>query len=185
MSKLIVSAWITLDGVFDATTMHEWFAPFDSTERQEYIRDGILAADALLLGRLTYEMLASYWPHLKHNEMGIAAKLNSMTKFVVSSSLERADWENTILIREDVAAAVRKLKEATGKEIQIEGSAELIHSLMKTDLIDEYRFLLHPVIAGKGKRFFKEEAILQQLNLVKAQAMANGVQLLCYEPKRN
>ncbi|MGZ7033307.1 MAG: dihydrofolate reductase family protein, partial [Thermoanaerobaculia bacterium] len=75
MRRLIVSEWVTLDGVFDAASMQQWNAPYDSEERQNYIRDGILASDAMLLGRTTYEMLAGYWPNMKNNEMGVAAKL--------------------------------------------------------------------------------------------------------------
>ena len=97
MRKLIVSAWITLDGVFDADTMNEWFIPYDSVERQNYIREGVLAADLILLGRTTYEMLAPYWSSLKNNEMGIAAKLNSVPKAVVSSKLKKQTGTTRLL----------------------------------------------------------------------------------------
>src|SRR5260370_9523004 len=99
MRKLIVSAWITLDGVFDAGNMNQWYNPYDSGERQESIRSGILAADALLFGRKTYEMLAPYWSSLKNNEMGAAAKLNSLPKFVVSSTLQLAEWNTSKTIK--------------------------------------------------------------------------------------
>lgn len=176
MSKIVVSTWVTLDGVFDANSMNEWFAPFDSPERQQYIREGIHGSDALLLGRTTYEMLASYWPNLKNNEMDIAAKLNSMPKYVVSSSLKTAAWENTTII--DIAAIA-----ALKGEIQVEGSSILTESLMKAGLVDEFRFLVHPVIMGTGKRFFREEMRMTSMELVKTEPIANGVVALYYRKK--
>src|SRR5450432_643425 len=106
MRKLVVSAWVTLDGVFDADTMNQWFIPYDSEERQAYIRDGILASDAILFGRKTYEMLEPYWSALKNNEMGVADKLNSVPKFVVSSSLKKAAWNNSTIIKEKVVEEI-------------------------------------------------------------------------------
>jgi dihydrofolate reductase len=184
MSKLIVSTWMTLDGIFDADSMNQWFSPYDSEERQEYIRDGILSADAILFGRTTYEMLAPYWSSLKNNEMGIAAKLNSVAKFVVSSTLEKAEWNNSTIIKGKVAEEITRLKQLPGEEIQIEGSATLVHSLAETDLIDEYRFLVHPVIIGSGKRFFKDGMHTNGLRLVKTKTFDRGVVLLCYQPAR-
>ncbi|MRG45537.1 dihydrofolate reductase [Chitinophaga sp. SYP-B3965] len=181
MSTIVVSAWVTLDGIFDANSMHEWFNPFDSLERQKYIQGSILGSDALLLGRITYEMLSSYWPNLKNNEMGVAAKLNSMPKYVVSSSLKKADWENSTIINGDLVAAITKLKEQEGGEIQIEGSATLVEALAKANLVDEFRFLVHPVIMGTGKRFFREEMQAKGLKLVKSEPVALGVMLLCYK----
>jgi dihydrofolate reductase len=185
MRKLIVSAWISLDGVFDAETMPEWYSPFDSEQRQEYIRDGILAADAILFGRKTYEMLAPYWSSLKNNEMGVAAKLNSVPKFVVSSTLKEAAWAHSTIIKEQVVDAITRLKEQPGQEIQIEGSATLVASLVQANLIDEYRFLVHPVIAGRGKRFFRDGMHTGRLQLVKSKTLAKGVLLLCYQPVKD
>ncbi len=180
MRKLVVSAWISLDGVFDADTMPQWYAPFDSEARQTYIREGILACDALLFGRTTYEMLAPYWSSLHNNEMGVAGKLNSAPKYVVSSGLKKADWHNTTIISENVVTEITRLKQEPGREIQIEGSALLVQSLMEADLIDEYRFLVHPIIAGKGKRFFKEGMTTGALTLVKTQPLDKGVIVLYY-----
>ena len=181
MRKLVVSAWISLDGVFDADTMAQWYAPFDSEARQTYIREGILACDAILLGRTTYEMLAPYWSSLHNDEMGVAGKLNSAPKYVVSSKLEKADWNNTTIIGENVVAEITRLKEQPGREIQIEGSALLVQSLMAADLIDEYRLLVHPIIAGTGKRFFKEGMTTGALTLIKTQPLDKGVVVLYYE----
>src|SRR6266567_4387146 len=175
MRKLVVSAWVTLDGVFDADTMDQWFNLYDSEERQEYIREGILASGALLLGRTTYEMLAPYWSSMKNNEMGVAAKLNSAPKYVVSSTLKRAEWNNSTIIKDNVVEEITMLKQQPGHEIQIEGSATLVQSLMETDLIDEYRFLVHPIIMGSGKRFFKDGMVTTRLKLVSTKTYPLGV----------
>jgi dihydrofolate reductase len=184
MRKLVVSAWITLDGVFDADLMEEWFNPFDSESRQNYIREGILACDALMFGRKTYEMLAPYWSSLKNNEMGVAGKLNSAPKYVISSTLKKADWNNSTIINKNIEEEITRLKQQPGTEIQIEGSATLVQSLMKADLIDEYRFLVHPIIMGSGKSFFKEGTHTKGLKLIKTEKLDKGVLVLYYEVSR-
>jgi dihydrofolate reductase len=185
MRKLIVSEWMTLDGVFDADTMPEWFSPFDSIAKNEYIRKSILDADALLVGRTTYEMLAAYWPQQTNDDNGPAGKINSMKKFVVSAKLEKADWNNSAIISKDIVEEVRKLKQQEGNEIQIPGSATLVELLMKENLIDEYRFLVHPIIIGSGKRFFKDGMQTKGMKLVKTQTLDKGVVLDCYQPAEN
>ena len=181
MRNLVVSTWMSLDGVFDADSMDRWFNPYDTPERQEYIQESIMACSAILFGRKTYEMLAPYWSSLHHNEMGIAAKLNSAPKYVVSSTLKKAEWENSSIIKENITQEITRLKNQPGGEIQIEGSAALVQSLMTAGLIDEYRFLVHPVIVGSGKRFFKE-GIAAPLQLVEAKPFSSGVVLLRYQP---
>jgi dihydrofolate reductase len=181
LRKLVVSEWMTLDGVFDADTMKEWFEPYDSPERQNYIRENVLTSDAFLVGRVTYEMLASYWPNQKNNEMGIADRLNSAPKYVVSSTLKKAEWNNSTIINEDVVEEVTKLKQQPGQNILMFGSATLVQSLMEADLIDEYRFLVHPTIMGAGKRFFKDGMVATKLKLVKTKILDSGVTLDCYQ----
>lgn len=183
--KLIVSAWVTLDGVFDADTMDQWFLPYDSKDRQDYITEGILTADTILLGRTTYEMLAPHWSALKNNEEGVADKLNSVCKYVVSSTLKKAKWNNSTIIKENVVEEITKLKRQPGSEIQIEGSATLVQSLMEASLIDEYRILVHPVVMGSGKRFFKDGMSTTGLKLVKTKTLDLGVILLCYQPAKS
>jgi dihydrofolate reductase len=180
MRQLIASAWITLDGVFDADSMPQWFQPFDSESRQNYIRDGILSCDAFLFGRTTYEMLAPYWSTLKNNEMGIAGQLNSAPKYVVSSTLKKADWNNSILISENVREEITRLKQQPGREIQIEGSATLIQALTEFRLVDEYRLLVHPIILGRGKRFFRDGLHTKGLTLIKTIPLDKGVIALHY-----
>jgi dihydrofolate reductase len=182
MRKVIASEWMTLDGVFDANSMMDWFAPFDSTERQDYIKQNVLTSGAVLVGRVTYEMLASYWPSKKNNEDGIADKLNSMPKHVVSSTLEKADWNPSTIIKENVAGEIAKLKKEPGDPILIFGSATLVHSLMNADLIDEYRILVHPIIMGSGKRFFKDGMPGAKLKLVESKALPSGVLFNRYQP---
>lgn len=181
MRKLIVSAWVTLDGVFDADSMDVWWNPYNSAERATYIKEMINGADALLFGRTTYEMLASYWPDQKNDDNGPASKLNSVPKFVVSSTLKKADWNNSTIIKDNVVEEIAKLKKQPGQEIQIEGSATLVQSLMEANLIDEFRFLVTPIIVGRGKRFFKDGMSTTGMTLVKTKTLALGVVVLNYQ----
>lgn len=180
MRKLIVSEWMTLDGVFDAQTMNEWHAPYHSESRAQCIIEDILGCDALLFGRATYEMLAPYWSALKNNEMGVADKLNNAPKFVVSASLKKAGWNNSTIVNKNVVETIRELKQQAGSYILVEGSATLVRTLIEADLIDEYRFLVHPVIMGSGKRFFKEDSPVRKLQLKQSRQLDLGVMQLTY-----
>ncbi|MEO6979091.1 MAG: dihydrofolate reductase family protein, partial [Mucilaginibacter sp.] len=142
---------------------------------------GILSADAFMFGRNTYQMLAPYWSSLKNNEMGVADKLNSAPKYVASKTLKSAEWSNSTIIGKDLVDEINQLKQHAGSEIQIEGSADLVSSLIKEGLVDELRLLVHPVIMGKGKRFFKDGATLAGLNLIKTEPIDKGVIVLYYE----
>ena len=185
MRKIIVSEWVTLDGVFDADRMEQWFTPYHSDERAAYITETIHGSEALLLGEVTYEMLASYWPHQKNDAMGPASKLNSMPKYVVSAKLKKAQWNNSNIIKENVVEEITKLRQQPGGDILIPGSATLVQSLMETDLIDEYRFLVHPIVMGSGKRAFKDGMVTTKLKLVKTKTFSLGVILFCYQPEKN
>jgi dihydrofolate reductase len=185
LRKLIVSEWMTLDGVFDADSMKEWFEPYESQDRQEYIKENVLTSDAFLVGRVTYEMLASYWPNQKNNFAGIADRLNSAPKYVVSSPLKKAEWNNSTIIKENLVEEITKLKQQPGQDILIFGSASLVQSLMEADLVDEYRFLVHPIIMGSGKRFFRDEMVATKLKLVKTKTLNSGVILDCYQSATN
>lgn len=181
MKKLIVKEWITLDGVFDASSMNVWNAPYHSDSRARCIIEDILGADAFLYGRITYEMLAPYWSSLKNNEMGVADKLNHAPKYVVSTTLKKADWNNSTIISGNVIEAIRRLKEGEGGYILLDGSATLAHGLMEAGLVDEYRLLVHPVIMGSGKKFFREDNPVSQLKLVHSEQLELGVLQLIYE----
>jgi len=181
MKKLIVKEWITLDGVFDANSMNVWNAPYHSDSRARCIIEDVLGADAFLYGRTTYEMLAPYWSTLKNNEMGVADKLNNAPKYVVSKKMKKANWNNSTIISRNVIEEVKKLKEQQGSYILLDGSATLAHGLMEAGLVDEYRLLVHPVIMGSGKRFFKEDSTVSKLKLVHSAQLDLGVLHLIYE----
>jgi dihydrofolate reductase len=173
---------MALDGVFDSDPKYfeQWFLPYHSDERGENIQRTILGCGALLMGSNTYEMLAPYWSPLKNNEMGLADKMNSVRKFVVSTTLQEAKWNNTQIIRDNFVEEIAKLKREPGDYILIPGSATLVRLLTEENLIDEYQFLLHPVIMGSGKRFFKDGINTMSLQLVETKTLSLGVVLLRY-----
>ena len=179
MRKVIVSEFVTLDGVMESN--EKWQFPYYSDDLAEFNKAQILALDAILLGRVTYEVFASSWPSRTNNEFGIADKLNSTPKFVVSSTLEKAEWNNSTLIKENVAEEIANLKRQPGGDIGITGSATLIQSLMQSDLIDEYRLLVHPVVVGSGKRLFRD-GNKAALKLIKTKMFSSGVVMLSYQP---
>lgn len=184
MRKIVVSEGVSLDGVFDAQTMGQWAQPFSSDEKDESVRKSVLAADALLLGRATYDLQAWYWPNQKDDKYGIANHKNSMTKYVVTSTPLQAQWNNSTIINQNVAEEIAKLKQQAGKDILIEGSATLVEELAQAGLIDEYRLMVHPVIVGSGKRFFKDGMGLTKLKLVESKPISLGIVLLTYEPTK-
>lgn len=184
MRKLVVLESMTVDGVYDAQTINKWGSPFTSDEREEYIREAILSADALLYGRTTYDLQAYYWPGLKNNEYGIADKKNNMPKYVVTSTPLKTQWNNSNIIKGNVVEEIAQLKQQPGKDILIEGSGTLVESLMQAGLVDEVKLLVHPAIMGSGKRLFKDGMGMTTLKLVESKPLSKGVVLLRYEPAR-
>src|SRR5258708_15785001 len=166
MRRLVAFEWMTLDSVFDADTMDQWWVSYDSKERQTYIQETYLTSGAYLMGRTTYEMLAPFWSSLKNNEMGIADKFNSTTKYVVSSTPMKAEWENTTVIQGNVEKEMKRLQQENGQHILLIGSATLVESLMQANLIDEYRFPVQPAImvGESGNRFFKHRTYIPSPN---------------------
>jgi dihydrofolate reductase len=145
-----------------------------------------MKADALLLGQVTYEGFAQAWPSMPRDEGGYADKMNGMPKFVVSTTLEEAEWTNSTLIRGNVAEEVSKLKQQPGGDILVNGSGRLIRTLMEHDLVDEYRLMVFPVVLGGGQRLFEAASKLATLRLVQANPVgSDGVLVLTYEPARN
>ena len=188
MRKLVVSEWVSLDGVFDANTMKEWFHPYNSKDRQERITEMVLASDAFLFGRVTYEMLVGYWPNVKTNDNGdleVANRLNTAQKYVVSSTMKQADWSNSTIIKNRVVKTITDLKQQPGHDILLFGSATLVESLMKAELVDEYRLLVHPIIMGSGKRAFKDGMATTKLTLGETTTLSSGVISLCYHRAQN
>ena len=153
MSKIIVSEFLTLDGVMERP--EDWQFPYFSVDLAEFVKAEIHALDAQLLGRVTYDIFAASWPTQTNNEFGIADKLNSMPKYVVSSTLKKGDWNPTTVIIGNVVEAITKLKQQPIGTIGVTGSATLVQSLMETDLIDEYHLQIYPIVLGKGRRLFQ------------------------------
>jgi dihydrofolate reductase len=184
MRKIWVKAWMTLDGVFDADTMDQWWNPYDSAERQKYILEGYSRGEVYLLGRTTYEMLWPFWSTQTNNDDGPGPILNRMKKYVVSTTLKIAPWKESTIITGNVVEEITKLKHQPGKDIIIDGSASLVHSLMGTDLIDEYRFLVQPMIMGRGRRFLTDGMPQTKLRLVESKTLSLGVLALTYQPDK-
>lgn len=196
MRKVIVSEFVTLDGVTEAP--EKWVFPFWNEEIGKFKDDELFASDALLLGRVTYQIFADAWPSLTDEdnwkmikeaggEAGampegnpFADRMNSIPKFVVSTTLENVAWNNSRLIKGNVAEEVSRLKQQPGKDTLIYGSAELVNALMRYDLIDEFRLLLYPVVLGSGKHLF-QEGTNKTLSLVETRSFSSGVVLLIFQ----
>jgi dihydrofolate reductase len=173
MGKVVVTEFITLDGVIEdpggseATEHGGWAFKFDSGEDGDRFKlDELMASDAQLLGRVTYEGFAEAWPKMRHDPFG--ARMNSMPKYVVSSKLtdEAADWENSTVLRGDWAEQVRRLKDEIAGDILVAGSARLVQGLTDAGLVDELRLILYPVILGGGKRLLEGPLAHTRLRLV-------------------
>jgi dihydrofolate reductase len=178
MRDVVVSNYVTLDGVFEEPA---WSAPYWSDEAQLFARDQLWESDALLLGRKTYEGFAQFWPTEEwiEREGEFAARMNSYPKYVASSSLkDPLDWNNSHLLGDDVPGEVRKLKEEDGKNILIYGSRALIHSLIEDGLVDRLLIWVHPLILGEGERLLPEGVKKTELELADATTLENGIVVL-------
>ncbi len=189
MGRVVVSEFVSLDGVLEDPGGAEgfdrggWAFQFDrGPEGDRFKLDEVLASDALLLGRVTYQGFAQAWPS-RTDEVGFADKMNSIPKFVVSTTLEEAEWNNSSVIKGNVAEEVSKLKQQLGGDILINGSAQLVHTLMQHGLIDEYRLMVFPVVLGRGKRLFKDGSATTALRLVEAKSVGACL-ILIYQPAR-
>lgn len=187
MRKLIVTEFITLDGVVEAPggdeTNHPhggWQAGYRDPVGGKYKMDELASVDALLLGRKTYDQFAKYWP--TQTGPGFGERMNALPKYVVSTSLQKADWNNTQILR-DVAKEVAELKQTSGGDILIYGSATLVKSLMHHDLVDELRLLLYPVSVGGGLKLFDDKFEMKKFKLKHSVVMDNGVLILEYLPQ--
>ncbi len=180
MRKVIASIYVTLDGVMEAP--NEWSFQFWNEEAAKFKYDELFASDGLLLGRVTYEGFAAAWPTMTGTgEYG--ERMNSLPKFVVSKTLQKATW-NASLIQDNIAEEVSKLKQQSGQDLLIFGSADLVQTLMQHDLIDEYRLMLYPVVVGHGKHLFREGSEKKTLKLVETKTFGSGVVILSYEPTK-
>jgi dihydrofolate reductase len=177
MRKIVVSEFMTLDGVIESP--HLWSFPYWNDEIGKFKLDEIFACEALLLGRVTYEGFAEAWPS-RTDESGFADRINGMTKYVVSTTLSEADWNNSHIFHQKVVDEIARLKEQPGKEIMVNGSATLIQTLIQAGLVDEYRLLVYPIVHGSGLRLFQEES-QSKLKLVESRLYDTGVVLLHYQ----
>jgi dihydrofolate reductase len=181
MRKVVVSTYVTLDGVFEDPA---WSAPYWSDEAQQFARDQLWSSDALLLGRTTYDEFAAAWPTQEwiEREGEFADRMNSLPKYVASKTLEEPlEWSNSHFLKGDVAEEVGKLKQESGQDILMYSSVALMHTLMENDLIDQYRLWVHPLILGSGRQLFPEGTKKTELKLVDATTLSNGVVVLDHQ----
>lgn len=178
MRNIVVTAFVSLDGVVEAPA---WTAPYWNDDIARFKGDEQKTTDALLLGSVTYEGFAAAWP--RSTDEG-ADTMNNLPKYVVSTTLDTVDWNNSTLINDNIVEEIRKLKQQQGQDILVYGSATLVQTLMQHDLVDSYRLLVYPVVVGKGKRLF-HEGTTATLKLVETQALSSGVVALIYEPARS
>ena len=178
MRKVVTGLFISLDGVTESPDKWQ-FDHFDE-DMMSSMAAHIAAEDAILLGRVTYEEWVGYWPTA--TDEPYASHINNTPKYVVSSTLEKVEWNNSTLIRENLAEEIRRLKARPGMNIGVAGSPTLVRSLIKEDLLDELTLMIHPVIVGKGKRLFDDGADLKRLKLVDSKITRTGVAILTYDP---
>lgn len=183
MANLTAFEWVSLDGVFDADNMEEWFFPYDSAERRKAIKETYLQADAFLMGRATYEMLAPYWSGLQDDDKdGLAGVLTNTPKFIASSGDVIADWGETTILGENVEDEIKNLK-GQYESILIIGSATLAGSLARAGLMDGYTLLVQPFIVGSGRQFF-DQNMKAPLHLTGVENVDQDVLLLRYSVKK-
>ena len=177
MRKLVVTEFLSLDGVMEAPG---WSFRYWNDEIAQFKGDESNAGDALLLGRVTYQGFAAAWP--ESTDEG-APYFNNVRKYVVSTTLDTVEWNNSVLIKDNIVEAITNLKQQDGKDIVVHGSATLVQTLMQHELVDRYRLLVYPVVVGEGKRLFNE-GTTATLKLVESRSFSSGVVALIYEPDR-
>jgi dihydrofolate reductase len=186
--KVVVTEFVSLDGVVEDPG---WTFQFASEEQENFKFDELSAADALLLGRVTYEGFAAAWPNMMEQYEGprraelqeYTDMMNGYPKYVVSTTLEEPlEWNNSTLIKGNVAEEVLRLKQQPGKDILVFGSGRLVNVLMQHDLIDEYRLMVFPIVLGSGQRLFEEGSDAKVLRLVETKTLGSGVVVLSYSP---
>jgi dihydrofolate reductase len=188
MGRIVVTEFVSLDGVMEDPGGSEsfkhgaWSFEIDRGEEgNKFKLDETLSSEALLLGRVTYEGFAKAWPS---RDGEFADKFNAMPKYVVSSTLEDPEWNNSTVLKGDVPEEVAKLKRELDGNIVVHGSAQLVQTLVEHDLVDELRLMVFPVVLGAGKRLFGDTSDKKRLRLVGSQMVGDGVAILTYEPTR-
>ena len=189
MGKLVVSEFISVDGIVEdpggseGTPQGGWSFRHPAPGSEAFKLDELKAGDALLLGRVTYDGFAAAWPAMEETTGDFGPRMNSMPKFVVSTTLTEATWRNSTIISGDVPIQVAKLKEQYDGDILVYGSATLVDTLRQNGLIDEYRLMIHPVLVGSGKRLFREGSVPGDLALVESLSVGPDVTVLTYAPR--
>ena len=185
MGRIVVTEYISVDGVVEAPSGTESFARVGWTdaftrgpEGDKFKLDETMASDALLLGRVTYDGFAPVWPHYQGE---FADKFNTMPKYVVSSTLQNPEWNNTTVLRSDIVAEVTKLKQQYERDIVVHGSPQLAQTLIEHNLVDALHLQVYPVIVGAGKRLFTETSDTKRLRLTEARTVGDGILILIYE----
>ncbi len=181
MRKIIAQEMVSLDGFFAGPNGElDWFV-WDEVLK-DYSISTLSAVDTLMFGRVTYEMMAGYWPAATEEDPAIAKGMNSLPKIVFSRSLKSADWNNSRLVREVIPEEIVKLKQQPGKDMVIYGSGSLVSAFANLGLIDEYRFIVNPVVLGSGKPLFKGFKDRFSLKLLEARTLGSKNVLLSYQP---
>ena len=181
MRKVVAAEFLSLDGVMESP--EQWHFSYFNDEMGQAIGEGFAASNALLMGRVLYEEWAAFWPNQDPEENPVAAQMNGVRKYVVSTTLdEPLGWNNASLIGENVPEEISELKSRPGKDIVISGSGTLVRSLLEDGLIDELRLMVHPVVLGSGKRLFQEGEKQSALELVDSKTFSTGVVYLTYRP---
>jgi dihydrofolate reductase len=186
MRKVTVFNHITLDGYFvDQQGSMRWAKPDNKdAEWNAFVAANASGDGTLLFGRVTYDLMTSYWPTplaMQHNPV-VAQRMNQFRKIVFSQTMEKASWNNTTLIKDDLPGTVRKMKSEAGEGMVILGSGTIVSQLAQEGLIDDYQFVVNPIILGKGRTMFEGVRANLGLKLVKTRTFSNGLVFLCYEP---
>lgn len=184
MCNVILFNLITLDGYFEGKNKWDiaWHQVDD--EFNEFSIEQLIKAGGLIFGRVTYQGMASYWPTPTaiKNDPRVAGLMNSITKYVFSNTLDKTDWNNTKIIKGDAVVELEKLKQESGKDLFIFGSADLASTFTKNGLIDEYRLIVNPIALGAGNPLFKQNGEMLKLKLLNTKSFRNGNVLLYYQP---
>ncbi len=193
MKKLVVGTFLTLDGVMQAPGDPKedteggferggWQRPYFDADAGKIMGENIAATDALLLGRVTYQIFAAFWPSTPEDDP-IGKRLNSIPKYVVSTTLDKVEWNNSTLIKGNIAEEIAKLKQQPGSGyLSVTGSGKLAQTLMRHSLVDEYNLWIHPIVLGSGKRLFPNGIVPINLKLVDTKTTSTGVAILTYRP---
>jgi dihydrofolate reductase len=194
MRKVIVTEWMSLDGVVQAPGAPDedttggfqhggWHLRYFDDLSQRWVVETLTAAGGFLLGRRTYEGFAAHWPNASEEEQVVAQPLNTKPKYVASRSLtEPLEWQNSTVLQGDVAEAVAALKREDGDDLHLIGSSRLAQALIEHDLVDEFRVMIDPLVVGGGKRIFRDDGVLRPLRLVDSKMTTTGAIVATYAP---